>query len=98
MEAFFYWSGVVLWLIVAGFVARLCYELGAALCVAVDWLRWQLAMCAEHRSPWTLGKAARAFWRRWVDFALNGYEHTSWESAHGWWRGFRDWGVHKRDA
>ena len=85
-----------MWLIVSGIILRIIYEFVAALCVAVDFVRWKIAMCAEHRIPWTLGKAARELWRRWVYFYLNEHEER-WRGAHGWWNGYRDWGVNKSD-
>lgn len=94
MDLFFYWTGVAVWVGVAGLALRLAYELGIALCVAVDWLAWQLAMCREHKAKVKWLRLPALFLKCWWRFATDGHGNTTWSSSNGYWNGFRKWGVY----
>lgn len=96
MDAFFYVTGAVFWTVVAGFIFYCALELGAVLCVAIDHMRWQIATYKEHAVPWTYRKLPKAVWVNWMYFLTHGTRSTTVTSRYGWWKGFRNWGVHKR--
>lgn len=94
METLFLWTGAVVWACAALRVLRLACELGLAFCVAVDWVRWAVAMKREHKLPMTWKYMPEALLRRWWHFACHDHRTCKWGGQYGYWQGFRKWGVY----
>lgn len=97
MDALMYWTGAAVWLAVAGYVLLLAYHAGKGFCVAVDWLRWRLAINRASGLPLLLRTLPKAFALRWWEFTLSP-SGSRFYGKYGCWEGYRKWTVYPPQA
>lgn len=96
MAELMYWTGVAVWLAVACYVLLLSYHAGKGFFVAVDWLRWRLAINRASGLPLLLRTLPKAFVLRWLEFTVSP-EGSQFYGKYGRWEGFQRWTVYPVD-
>jgi uncharacterized membrane protein (Fun14 family) len=92
-----YWTGVLVWCAIGVYLLSLAYIAGRGLAIAVDWLRWRLAINRASGLPLNWKSIARAFGRRWVEFTVSPTA-SSFYGQYGCWEGYRRWSVYERSS
>lgn len=91
MDAVFWWTGAIVWAVIAAVLARLIFEIVVGFVCSISWCRWSYRLMKTHdRKPNWKGLPC-TFFSMWFD--LIGHRNNgskTWRGRGGYWHGIGD--------